>query len=79
MADRFGNLMTNLSRPELETFLNGSPALISMAGGAVTGISGHLWPKRARRASGPVQLPGPLGDGREPGQLFGALGPEARQ
>ena len=40
MTDRFGNLMTNLSRPELEAFLNGQPALISMAGGAVKGISG---------------------------------------
>lgn len=38
MADRFGNLMTNLSRAEVEAFLNGRPALISMAGGAVTGI-----------------------------------------
>lgn len=39
MADRFGNLMTNLSRAEVEEFLAGQTALISMAGGAVEGIS----------------------------------------
>lgn len=39
MADRFGNLMTSLSRLEVEAFLNGRPALVSMAGGAVQGIS----------------------------------------
>jgi len=39
MADCFGNLMTNLSRAEVEEFLGGLTALISMAGGAVEGIS----------------------------------------
>lgn len=39
MADRFGNLMTNLSRSEVEEFLGGQTALVSMAGGAVEGIS----------------------------------------
>lgn len=39
MADRFGNLMTNMSQPEVAAFLKGRPARISMAGGAVEGIS----------------------------------------
>jgi S-adenosylmethionine hydrolase len=39
MADRFGNLMTNLSRSEVEAFLAGRPAQVSMAGGAAQGIS----------------------------------------
>ncbi|MCF8041548.1 MAG: SAM-dependent chlorinase/fluorinase [Desulfarculaceae bacterium] len=49
MADRFGNLMTNLSRPEVEAFLNGRPAYISMAGGAVEGVSeayGQVGPEK---------------------------------
>ncbi|MCB2191636.1 MAG: SAM-dependent chlorinase/fluorinase [Deltaproteobacteria bacterium] len=39
MADRFGNLTTNLPHHEVEAFLHGRTALISMAGGAVKGIS----------------------------------------
>lgn len=38
-ADRFGNLMTNLSRTEVEAFLAGRPALVRMAGGVVEGLS----------------------------------------
>lgn len=50
MADRFGNLMTNLSRLEVGAFLNGRTALVSMAGGAVEGIS------KTYGLSGPGQL-----------------------
>ena len=39
MADRFGNLMTNLSRDAVEAFLAGRPALVRLASGAVRGLS----------------------------------------
>ncbi|MCB2226595.1 MAG: SAM-dependent chlorinase/fluorinase [Desulfarculaceae bacterium] len=39
MADRFGNLMTNLGREQVEGFLAGRPALVSLAGTAIQGIA----------------------------------------
>ncbi|BEQ14905.1 SAM hydrolase/SAM-dependent halogenase family protein [Desulfoferula mesophila] len=39
MADRFGNLISNLPQAEVGAFLKDRQALISLAGGAVKGIS----------------------------------------
>lgn len=38
-ADHFGNLQTNLSRIEVEAFLNGRPALVQCAGLTIDGLS----------------------------------------
>lgn len=49
MADRFGNLMTNLGREKIEAFLAGRPALVSLAGTAIQGIAGSYDSAEARQ------------------------------
>jgi len=39
LADRFGNLMTNLTRQAIEDFLAGQPMLVRMAGTLIKGLS----------------------------------------